>query len=119
MRITKIATRDLKASDVPPLADTWFVETPNGEDSRLIEFALSFDGYEFFGPAASDDTQLYQICFPIEEAYCNHPNILKAFNTTGLRLLLFFQQRREREQIRMSDYAKVLIEAIRARLSNQ
>lgn len=85
-----------------------------------MDFALSFDGYNFFGEGG-EDGGLGDFCNHVAEAYANHPSVLKAFNTTGLRMLLFFEQRRARwtEEPTLNAFTKAIIEAIRERLAGK
>lgn len=103
----RIPTQQLRASDVPKELREW------GND-ELIRFALSFDGYEFVGDS------LGAFSNAVRQVYYQRPEILNAFNTTGLRALLFFAQRASywgQERV-VDDFTRAVVEQMRKRLSH-
>ena len=110
----RIATENLRAGDVPECSYEWLPSIQGREDWSLINFALSFDGYENF-----DIEDLGDVCNAVRQTYNRNSKILKSFNTAGLRMLLFFEQRRDRwlDENRVSDYVRDLLELIRKRLT--
>lgn len=116
-----IRTAELTAADVPEVGNTW-VRLENGEmhgpgdDWSLHSFALSFNGYEFLGSANDEYLRLTNT---VASIYEKEPRILKCFSVTGLRCLLFIEQRKMKESYpgRLTPYVRDIVEAIRTRLS--
>jgi hypothetical protein len=111
----KLATKNLRLTHVPRRTpQEWLTSTRMGDDWSFINFANSFDGYEFL------DDELGTLANAVANIYGSKPNVLDAFNLRGLRALLFFEQRRAKwaEQNRVSDYTKALVKMIRRRLTS-
>lgn len=99
---------------MPQPQSAWIPSDARGDnDWTFINFALSFDGYEFLG-----DEILGEFCNMVKAAYERNPKVLDVFNTTGLRALLFFEQRRAKwnDQVRVDDYTNEIVKHIRLRL---
>jgi hypothetical protein len=117
----RVATADLIAADIPTVGETWvalergLMYGPN-DDWSLHSFALSFDGYEFLAGANAQYLEMTDIAQRIYEV---QPNILKCFTITGLRCLLFIEQRKVKDTYpgRTTRYVRDIVESIRARLS--
>jgi hypothetical protein len=114
--VIKIPTAQLCLSDVPANAGRW-VESRAGPlfSGTLVGFALSFNGYEFLGlevlSFAGETRRIYELA----------PQVLECFATTGLRALLFVEQRRwakdDDSEIETSPYVRDIVRHIRGRLA--
>ncbi len=113
---TKIPTKNLRKSDVPRPSGEWISVRDGVEDWSLVNFALSFDGYEFM--QSGPDEAYFELTSAISKVFETSPQVLKCFNTTGPRCLLFMEQRKAKwaETNRTSPYVIALLDAIRARL---
>jgi hypothetical protein len=102
--IERIPTKALRRGDLPPTPDVW--------DEPLVRFALSYDGYKIVG----DD--LGSACNLVKQMHGTHPRLLDAFSVNGLRMLLFYEQRRARwlDATEVDDYSKAVMERLRKRL---
>ena len=112
--IKRIETRALRAADIPLRQREWLPHDGDGDDWKVIKFALSFDGYELL-----EFNDLMELCDLVKDIFARAPAVLKTFNTSGLRMLLFFEQRRARatDVSLVDDYTNHLLDAIRGRLS--
>ena len=108
-----VHTSDLRSSDVPVPQREWLPSEGDRDDWSSINFALSFDGYAFLGDDAG------QFCNAVHDAYERTPAVLEMFNTTGLRMLLFFEQRRAKwnEEVYVDDYPNAIVRRIAERLT--
>ena len=106
-----VETSNLRPSDVPAPQREWLPSKGDRDDWTFINFALSFDGYGFLGDDAG------QFCNAVRDSYDRSPVIVKMFNTTGLRMLLFFEQRRAKwnEDAYVDDYANAIVRCIAER----
>jgi hypothetical protein len=106
--LKNIPTGQLKLSDVPTVPIDW-------GDDPFVSFALSFDGYGLLGDELGECSNF------VEKLFGTNPRVLEMFNTTGLRALLFFAQRKARwtDEPYVSDFARGLTEAIRKRLRHK
>jgi hypothetical protein len=121
-----IATRDLRGSDIPSIdADAIDYSDPRPQLERLWSFALSFDGYRYFGGDSEHvGDRLGSFANSVERAYARSGE-LPCLGEIGMyRACLFFEQRNwckwgkvDTEMTRADvHYFVALIEAIRARL---
>lgn len=112
LEIRPIRTRDLRSSDVPAPQREWLPTFLGRDDWSFINFALSFDGYSVLGDDAGE------VCNMVRAIFERRPNVLDMFNTTGLRILLFFEQRRAKwnDENQVDDYSNTLVRMIRSRL---
>lgn len=99
----EIANEDLKQSDVPPSDAGWY---------DIARFALSFNGYEWWGS--------FQRCAEIANLAAQTFRESGALpdSLTGLRTCLFFEQRRWHHfgfdpDEKSMDYISTLVEQIR------
>jgi hypothetical protein len=113
-KLVQVPARSLTAADVSRIETDWSPRTDKAgtEDRSLIDFALSFDGYEFLG------NDLGQLCNVVKQIYERQPRILDAFSIAGLRALLFFEQRRARWHVdnHVDDFTNALVRLIRERV---
>ena len=110
----RISTKALHAADVPAPQREWLPNVNGSEDWTLINFANSFDGYEFLG-----DEPLGQLCNDVKKIFAGNPNVLETFNVTGLRMLPFFEQRRAKwgDLTLVDDFTNEVLKAISRRLT--
>src|SRR3954469_20564806 len=122
-----IATKQLRASDVPVINANRIDYSKNVREqlAPLWEFALTFDGYKYFGGDEEVIPRLGQFADSGAQAYREDARI-PAFCEIGmLRACLFYEQRnsckwgKEMSEITRGDapYFVALAEAIRGRLS--
>jgi hypothetical protein len=99
-----IATTKLKSKDVPADTDVW--------DEGLTRFALSFNGYRVLGE------DLPNFCNAVKSSYELNPEWLRTFSIKGLRLLLFYEQRRARwmDDGTVDEYTAAIIALLRKQL---
>lgn len=107
-----VLNRHLRLSDVPADTDLWH---PGGSEKSVLSLAASYDGYAFLG---SDCIGLRN---SVHEIYERMPHVLKLFNVSGLRLLLFAEYRSWRylddwAPAETSDFARELILELITRL---
>lgn len=104
MDFVTIPTTKLRRTDVPPIATLW------NED--LMRFALSFNGYKVLGE------DLPSFCNAVKNEYERHPKVLETFNVRGLRILLFYEQRRAKwlDQGDVDQYTSAIVALLRQRL---
>lgn len=102
---------------MPPPASEWITSGDGVEDWALINFALSFDGYAFMQGGPGGEYSV--LTSAVEQAFETRPQVLECFNTTGLRCLLFMEQRKAKweETDRITPYVAAILETIRTRLS--
>jgi hypothetical protein len=112
----QIATRDLKVSDIPDYAGNWINRSSDREDLSCIDFALSFNGDAF---TRADWGRYIDLATNIKSLHEVSPEVLKCFGTTGLRLLLYMEQRRAKwgEATEISPYVRSIVGALRKRLT--
>lgn len=122
-----IATQRLRASHVPAI-DAEGVDY--GGDVRaqlaaLWDFALTFDGYRYFGGGDNVIVRLGQFADSVQRAYAKDGRVPALAEIGMLRACLFYEQRnwckwgKEMSEMTRADvrYFVALAEAIRARLS--
>ncbi|HEY1976374.1 MAG TPA: hypothetical protein VGG89_07515 [Candidatus Baltobacteraceae bacterium] len=104
MEIERIPSRGLKRDDVPSTPEHW--------DEPFVRFALSFDGYKVLGD------ELASACNLVKELFAKHRKTLDVSSTDGLRMLLFYEQRRARwlDVPEVDDYSKAIADRLRKRL---
>ncbi len=116
----RIETRNLRLSDLPRDGTRWCNSRRTAELGNLMEFALTFDGYEYLGL----DT-LYRLLGAVRESFERPTNgepqaILTCFALSGLRALLFAEQRMfgkdDYSRIETSDFTQAILAAIATRL---
>jgi hypothetical protein len=112
----RIETKVLRLSLVPDTPRVWLpLDSSGQEDWAFVNFANSFDGYEFLGGTESVNGEFADAVIKVYE---RAPQILTVFNLKGLRALLFFAQRRAKwhDEVEVSRFAREVVEAIRKRL---
>ena len=104
MNIELIATKELTRERMPATPQDW--------GGAFAVFALSCDGYKVLG----DD--LASFCNSVKALYEKHRKVLEAFGVDGLRMLLFYEQRRAHwyNDSVIDDYTKAIAAQLRRRL---
>jgi len=116
----RIETRNLHPSDLPRDGTRWCGADRIAVPGNLMEFSLTFDGYEYLGLDA-----LYRLHGAVRESF-ERPTggepkaILTCFGLSGLRALLFAEQRmfgkNDYSRIETSDLTQAILAAIATRL---
>jgi hypothetical protein len=124
--VTLIPTKSLARSQVPAVDPSAidYREDVREQLSALWAFALSFDGYKYFGGDDDAPSRLGQFAESVERAYLAYDSLPALAEIGMLRACLFYEQRnwckwgKVMSPMRESDvrYFAALADAIRARL---